>query len=31
MIETTSAKIRELHSYWFDTGVPLAIELRNWR
>ncbi|HEX4463573.1 MAG TPA: nitroreductase/quinone reductase family protein [Solirubrobacterales bacterium] len=24
-------KIRELHGYWFDTGVPLAIELRDWR
>jgi deazaflavin-dependent oxidoreductase (nitroreductase family) len=25
------AKIRELHGYWFDTGVPLVIELRDWR
>jgi deazaflavin-dependent oxidoreductase (nitroreductase family) len=27
----TRAKIRELHGYWFDTGVPLVIELRDWR
>jgi deazaflavin-dependent oxidoreductase (nitroreductase family) len=27
----TRAKIRDLHSYWFDTGVPLVIELRDWR
>jgi deazaflavin-dependent oxidoreductase (nitroreductase family) len=25
----TRAKIKELHRYWFDTGVPLVIELRN--
>lgn len=25
----TRAKIRELHGYWFDTGVPLVIELRD--
>lgn len=27
----TRAKIRELHGYWFDTGVPLVIELRDRR
>jgi len=27
----TRAKIRELHGYWFDTGAPLVIELRDWR
>lgn len=27
----TRAKIRELHGYWFDTGIPLVIELRDWR
>lgn len=26
----TRAKIRELHGYWFDTGIPLVIELRDW-
>ncbi len=25
----TRAKIKELHRYWFDTGVPLVVELRN--
>ena len=25
----TRAKIKELHGYWFDTGVPLVIELRD--
>jgi|SRR5580704_257125 deazaflavin-dependent oxidoreductase (nitroreductase family) len=24
----TRAKIKELHRYWFDTGVPLVVELR---
>ena len=23
----TRAKITELHRYWFDTGVPLVVEL----
>ncbi len=23
----TRAKVEELHRYWFDTGIPLAIEL----
>jgi deazaflavin-dependent oxidoreductase (nitroreductase family) len=23
----TRAKIKELHRYWFDTGIPLAVEL----
>lgn len=23
------AKIKELHRYWFDTGIPIAIELRT--
>ena len=23
----TRAKIEELHAYWFDTGVPLVVEL----
>lgn len=27
----SGAKIRELHGYWFDTGVPLVIELRDRR
>jgi deazaflavin-dependent oxidoreductase (nitroreductase family) len=27
----TRAKVRELHGYWFDTGVPLVIELQDWR
>jgi deazaflavin-dependent oxidoreductase (nitroreductase family) len=25
----TRTKIKELHRYWFDTGVPLVIELRG--
>ncbi len=25
----TRAKIKELHRYWFDTGVPLVVELRD--
>ncbi len=25
----TRAKIEELHAYWFDTGVPLVVELRS--
>ena len=25
----TRAKIKELHRYWFDTGVPLVVELRG--
>jgi hypothetical protein len=25
----TRAKIEELHRYWFDTGVPLVVELRD--
>jgi deazaflavin-dependent oxidoreductase (nitroreductase family) len=25
----TRSKIKELHRYWFDTGVPLLIDLRN--
>ena len=24
----TRAKIQDLHRYWFDTGIPLAIDLR---
>jgi deazaflavin-dependent oxidoreductase (nitroreductase family) len=24
----TRAKIKELHRYWFDTGIPLAIDLK---
>jgi len=27
----TRAKIQELHRYWFDTGIPLVIELRDRR
>lgn len=27
----TRAKIGDLHGYWFDTGIPLVIELRDWR
>ena len=23
----TRSKIRDLHRYWFDTGIPLVIEL----
>ncbi len=23
----TRAKIKELHDYWFDTGIPLVVEL----
>ena len=23
----TRAKIKDLHRYWFDTGIPLAIDL----
>lgn len=23
------AKIKELHRYWFDTGIPLVVELRD--
>jgi len=25
----TRAKIEELHRYWFDTGIPLVVELRD--
>lgn len=25
----TRAKVKELHRYWFDTGVPLVVELRE--
>ncbi len=25
----TRAKIKELHHYWFDTGIPLVVELRD--
>jgi deazaflavin-dependent oxidoreductase (nitroreductase family) len=25
----TRAKIRELHRYWFDTGIPLAVDLQS--
>ena len=25
----TRAKIKDLHRYWFDTGIPLVIELRD--
>ncbi len=25
----TRAKIKQLHRYWFDTGVPLVVELRD--
>ncbi|HTC73182.1 MAG TPA: nitroreductase family deazaflavin-dependent oxidoreductase [Solirubrobacteraceae bacterium] len=25
----TRAKIKELHGYWFDTGVPLVVELAS--
>jgi deazaflavin-dependent oxidoreductase (nitroreductase family) len=25
----TRAKIKELHRYWFDTGIPLVVELRD--
>jgi deazaflavin-dependent oxidoreductase (nitroreductase family) len=25
----TRAKIKELHHYWFDTGIPLVVELRG--
>ncbi|CAG7623501.1 nitroreductase/quinone reductase family protein [Rhodococcus opacus] len=25
----TRAKIKDLHRYWFDTGRPLVIELRD--
>jgi deazaflavin-dependent oxidoreductase (nitroreductase family) len=25
----TRAKIEKLHSYWFDTGIPLVVELRG--
>jgi deazaflavin-dependent oxidoreductase (nitroreductase family) len=25
----TRAKIKELHGYWFDTGIPLAIDLED--
>jgi deazaflavin-dependent oxidoreductase (nitroreductase family) len=25
----TRTKIRELHRYWFDTGIPLAIDLAD--
>ena len=25
----TRAKIKDLHRYWFDTGVPLVVELRH--
>ena len=25
----TRAKIKDLHRYWFDTGIPLVVELRG--
>jgi deazaflavin-dependent oxidoreductase (nitroreductase family) len=25
----TRAKIKKLHGYWFDTGIPLIVELRS--
>jgi deazaflavin-dependent oxidoreductase (nitroreductase family) len=25
----TRAKIKELHRYWFETGIPLVVELRD--
>ena len=25
----TRAKIKDLHRYWFDTGVPLVVDLRD--
>ena len=25
----TRARIKELHRYWFDTGIPLVVELRD--
>jgi deazaflavin-dependent oxidoreductase (nitroreductase family) len=25
----TRAKIKQLHGYWFDTGIPLIVELRS--
>jgi deazaflavin-dependent oxidoreductase (nitroreductase family) len=25
----TRAKIKELHHYWFDTGIPLVVELQD--
>ena len=25
----TRSKIKELHRYWFDTGIPLAVDLRR--
>jgi hypothetical protein len=25
----TRAKIIELHRYWFDTGIPLVVELEG--
>ncbi len=25
----TRAKIKELHGYWFDTGIPLVVELHD--
>ncbi len=25
----TRAKIKELHRYWFDTGIPLVVDLRE--
>jgi hypothetical protein len=25
----TRAKIKELHRYWFDTGIPLAVDLAH--
>jgi deazaflavin-dependent oxidoreductase (nitroreductase family) len=25
----TRVKIKELHRYWFDTGIPLVVELRD--
>ena len=27
LIEDTRAKIEELHRFWFDTGIPLVIDL----
>jgi deazaflavin-dependent oxidoreductase (nitroreductase family) len=27
----TKAKVQQLHRYWFDTGIPIAIDLRETR
>jgi hypothetical protein len=24
----TPAKIREMHRYWFETGIPVAVDLQ---